>query len=297
MQQTLSNNLNQRLQATIEDLQEKHLTGRNEVDAPDRAPTGPAYQAIRAQQQLLRQQHQKHTQQPPALVQPKQDEERDSDDDEFDDLLDDPDLEELRDRRLEELKQAHEIQQYQLARGHGQYRTIRQDEFLAECNSSDDNDAAVVVHFAHEEFLRCKIMDHHLKELAEQYLECKFVRIVADKAPFFVQNLKVRTLPTLLVFRHGKVIERLTGFEGLTPSNDETWHTSGTTTTNSADEWETWRLAKWLSDRTGALHFKGAQGKEREALFELQQSHRQRPQNGGTVYRGGGIHSFSPDGE
>ena len=313
----MADNLNQRLEATIQDLQEKHRTGRNEIDHPDRAPTGLTYQAIHAQQQHLYRTVPKQQQKEPSGVginQPQQPagEEDDGDDgDEFDDLLDDPALDELRDRRLEQMKQQHNRKLEQLAQGHGQYRTISQDEFLPECNThnDDDNDDStngrgshVVVHFAHEEFERCKIMDHHLKELAQQYLECKFVRILAEKAPFFVQKLHIRTLPTLLVFCKGKVVDRLTGFEGLVPTETQN-NNAGSSNCNQQkqnstiiDEWETWRLAKWLADHTDAIQYKGPKGHEREAWLQQQQKQRATSchPNKGTLY--GGMHQYM-DGE
>lgn len=38
---------------------------------------------------------------------------------------------------------------------------------------------------------RCKVMDMRLGELAPRHLETKFLRIDAEKAPFFVQKLQV----------------------------------------------------------------------------------------------------------
>ena len=38
---------------------------------------------------------------------------------------------------------------------------------------------------------RCKVMDLRLSELAPRHLESKFLRIDAEKAPFFVQKLQV----------------------------------------------------------------------------------------------------------
>ena len=55
IQEQLAENVNKRLEKALEELQEKHRTGTNEVDDPDRAPTGPAYQMIRQQQEALRQ--------------------------------------------------------------------------------------------------------------------------------------------------------------------------------------------------------------------------------------------------
>jgi len=63
----------------------------------------------------------------------------------------------------------------------------------------------------------------------------------AEKAPFFIDKLKIRTLPALLVFHDGKAIDRLTGFEGLYTNGDP-------------DKWHTGRLQEWLA-LTGAIKY------------------------------------------
>jgi len=102
------------------------------------------------------------------------------------------------------------------------------------------------VHFIHEDFERCKIMDHHLKIIAttQSSSSCKFLRINAEKAPFFVAKLQIKVLPTVLVFRDGKTIARLVGFEGLSIDQDK------------PDEWPTSQLQKWIAKMTGAIEYK-----------------------------------------
>ena len=162
----------------------------------------------------------------------------DGDFDEFDD--DDQALEAFRQRRLAELKKEHVKDDQNMAKGHGEVRTITQDEFLPECNGSSKY---VVVHFFHNDFERCKIMDHHLNIIAPLHLSCKFVRINAEKAPFFVAKLAIKTLPTVLVFKDGKTNDRLMGFEGLSD-------------TKNPDQFATSRLGRWL-ESTGAIEYEG----------------------------------------
>ena len=42
----MSKNVNERIQKSMEELREKHAAGTNEVDDPDRAPTGAAYREV-----------------------------------------------------------------------------------------------------------------------------------------------------------------------------------------------------------------------------------------------------------
>lgn len=239
----------------IDELKEKHKSGTNEIDDLDRAPTGSAYRAhdeqVKMQQRMHAMEQEKFRQeevtrlqlmkeQAKAVFSKAQSEGDDSDLDEYDNLLDDDDaeLEAIRRRRLMEMKQSQIKHAENIARGHGQYRTISQDEFLPECTGSSE---WIAIHFFHKEFERCKILDHHLKIIATNEISCKFLRIDAEKAPFFIDKLKIRTLPTLLVFQDGKAVDRLTGFEGLYTDGDP-------------DKWHTGRLQQWLAS-TGAITY------------------------------------------
>lgn len=232
-QEELAENVNSRLEKAMENIKEKYRQGTNEPDHPDRAPTGSPYKIAAAQQQA---QYQQIKMDHGAALMAQQVAPKLGDDD-YDYLLDDdPDLDAIREQRIEEMKKLQAQRAENLAKGHGQVRTISQDEFLPECTSSD----YVCVHFFHKEFQRCEIMDHHLKIIAPSHLTCKFVRIDAEKAPFFVGKLNIKTLPTLLVFKSGKTIARILGFEGLSTDSEK------------PDEWKTHQLLSWLS-KTGAI--------------------------------------------
>jgi thiol-disulfide isomerase/thioredoxin len=178
----------------------------------------------------------------------KDDDESGSEDDsDFDDDDDDPVLEAFRQRRLAQLKKAQIKLAENKARGHGEVRTISQDEFLPECTGSSE---FIAVHFFHKEFERCKLMDHHLKKIAPLHLSCKFVRIDAENTPFFVAKLNIKTLPTLIMFRDGKAIDRLTGFEGLSDRKNP-------------DEFPTSRLGRWL-ESTKAIEYQGPDSDEED---------------------------------
>ncbi|KAG3111412.1 hypothetical protein PI124_g9861 [Phytophthora idaei] len=149
----------------------------------------------------------------------QQEEELDSDDEAMlDELDEDPELERIRAARLKQLKNEFEEKQSLMAKGHGEFREISQDEFLKEVTGSP----LVAVHFYHRDFERCKIMDMHLAKLARSHIECKFVKLNAEKAPFFVEKLAIRVLPTVVCFKDGVAFpERVIGFDGLTDDEDE----------------------------------------------------------------------------
>jgi hypothetical protein len=128
--------------------------------------------------------------------------------------MDDPEVEALRQARMAALKASAAARKQGLQEGRGELREIAEDEFLKEVTSA----RFVAVHFFHDEFMTCKVMDKHLRALAPRCVGVKFVRINANKAAFFVAKIKVKVLPTLAFFVDGVLIGRQTGFEGLVKS-------------------------------------------------------------------------------
>ena len=204
----------------------------------------------------------------------EEDSEDDSDDDEYDDLLDDDaELEAIRARRIHQMKQMQAETAKHKALGHGEVRTISQDDFLPECTGESE---WVAVHFFHNEFKRCEIMDHHLKIIAPMHLGCKFLRLDVEKSPFFVSKLQIKTLPTLIVFREGKAIDRLTGFEGFALDASE------------PDKWHTGKLRQWIAS-TGAIKYKVPDEEIREEMRRMGI----RPK--GTIWSGTAARGFQGD--
>ena len=135
--------------------------------------------------------------------------------------LEESDFELLRQRRLEEMKASRkELQENISVRGHGEYTEIAQDEFLPKVTASK----LAICHFYHKDFQRCTIIDHHLRILARIHPETKFVYINSENAPFFVERLAIKTLPTILLFRNGINFERILVFESV--SNKDNFPTS-----------------------------------------------------------------------
>ena len=132
----------------------------------------------------------------------------DSDDDEF---LDDKELQDLQSKRLADLQKKFALEKQFQAQGHGEYREISEEDFLKEVCGSQ----WVVVHFYHPEFFRCKIVDKHMKIIAQKHLSCKWLTLNAEKAPFFVSKLAIQMLPTVIVFKDGVVHEQFSGFDEM----------------------------------------------------------------------------------
>uniref|UniRef100_A0A7S2BSD8 Phosducin domain-containing protein n=1 Tax=Haptolina brevifila TaxID=156173 RepID=A0A7S2BSD8_9EUKA len=165
--------------------------------------------------------------------------------DEFDDddFEDDEVLQQLQQKRIDEYKKKRDLELKFHQQGHGEYREIAEEDFLKEVCGSQ----WCVVHFYHQEFFRCKIVDKHLRLIAPKHLSCKFLTLNAEKAPFFVTKLAIEMLPTVIVFKDGIVADQLSGFDEL----------------GGKDEFRTEVLEHWLS-KAGCVIMKKVDVKKME---------------------------------
>merc|ERR1711990_988077 len=99
------------------------------------------------------------------------------------DELDDDDIEKIRQRRLKAMQKAHQAKQEFLLKGHGVYKEIPSEK--------------------------------HLEIIAPKYLEARFVKLNAEKAPFLCERLNIRVIPTLLLIVDGQTKEKVVGFDQL----------------------------------------------------------------------------------
>ena len=98
-----------------------------------------------------------------------------------------------------------------MANGHGKYTEITEDQFLPVVTKT----RFVILHFYHKDFERCKIVDMHLTNISRVHTETHFVKIDAEKCPFFVSKLAVQMLPTIVCFIDGIAVDRVVGFEEI----------------------------------------------------------------------------------
>jgi len=236
-----ADNVNRYMENAVEDLRTKYANKGQEEETSVDAPTGSAYAEKNAEE--IRQERAKEKKEQAKIEQMKDDarkeeineqmkcKDMDDSDDEF---MDDPELERIRMQRMNEMRSKKTEHMNNLSKGHGQYREISQDEFLPEVTSSE----TVICHFYHNDFFKCKVIDKHMGILAPQHVESKFLKINAEKAPFFVSKLQISVLPTIVVFKDGIAEEHIHGYEGMLKG----------TTKGCEDEFPTRNLAERLSD-------------------------------------------------
>jgi len=130
---------------------------------------------------------------------------------------DEDELERIRAKRMTQLKNAQDKRAEWLRNGHGQLNEINSDkDFFEEAKGSKK----LVVHFYRNTTMRSKILDEHLKVLAKQHVETKFLKLDVDKCDWIVQRLNIRVIPTMALVLDGKTTGYLRGFEEFGGTDD-----------------------------------------------------------------------------
>ncbi|MGB1596912.1 MAG: thioredoxin domain-containing protein [Promethearchaeia archaeon] len=133
------------------------------------------------------------------------------------DDLDEDDLEKIRERRLQQMRKMNEKKQEWRNKGHGTYSEITSEKEFFEAAKKSEN---FVCHFYRPSTPRCQIVDKHLAIIAQKHLECRFVRINAEKCPFLVEKFLVVVLPTVTLCKAGKVLDHIVGFDDVGGCDD-----------------------------------------------------------------------------
>ncbi|RAL45335.1 hypothetical protein DM860_014745 [Cuscuta australis] len=134
------------------------------------------------------------------------------------DRLDLDDIEVLRERRLQQMKKMAEKRSRWKSLGHGEYSEIMAEkDFFSVVKASE----RVVCHFYRENW-PCKVVDKHMRILAERHMETRFVKIHAEKSPFLAEKLKITVLPTIALVKNAKVEDYVVGFDELGGKDDFT---------------------------------------------------------------------------
>ncbi|CAH8868819.1 unnamed protein product [Trichobilharzia szidati] len=129
------------------------------------------------------------------------------------DNLNEDDLEVIRQRRIQQMKEESKQRSEWLAAGHGVYSELANEkDFFAACKTST---FGLVCHFYRESTFRCKIVDKHLAILAPKHIECRMVKMDAEKSPFLTKRLNVRVIPTMILVKNEQICDRIIGFDEL----------------------------------------------------------------------------------
>ncbi len=90
-------------------------------------------------------------------------------------------------------------------------QSVNESDFQAEVL---DASGPVLVDFSAVWCQPCKMLDPLVTQLAQEWQgRVKVVKLDADQNPGVLMQYNVLGIPTLLLFKEGKLVERLTGFQ------------------------------------------------------------------------------------
>ncbi|KAH9006960.1 thioredoxin-like protein [Lactarius hatsudake] len=124
----------------------------------------------------------------------------------------------LREQGLKELQREMERMKQMREEMHGKYTELTDEKEVIRTSASEP---LCIIHFYHNNFRRCAIMDKHLATLAPKYFNTRFLRVFVEKVPFLVEKLGIKVLPCVICFIKGVTKDRIIGFEELAPATLE----------------------------------------------------------------------------
>ena len=131
--------------------------------------------------------------------------------------MDTDDMEKLREARKRRLVKEAQRRQQLRTQGHGEYREISgEKQFFKEIKDAP----AAAIHFYRPATFRCAIVDKHMSRCASKYVECKFVKINAEKAPYLCEKLHIWCLPSIVLVKDGKTEHTCVGFNDFGGDDD-----------------------------------------------------------------------------
>lgn len=153
------------------------------------------------------------------------------------DSLQTDDIQVLREQRLKEMRDLKKKQEEWIANGHGVFSELADEKEFFEVSKKSPN---IVCHFYRDSAERCKIVDMHLKILAQKHIEARFCKVNAEKSPFLTQRLRIKVIPTIALIKDSKTRDYIVGFTDL----------------GNCDDFST-EMLEWRIARSEVIDYKG----------------------------------------
>jgi len=136
------------------------------------------------------------------------------------------DLEQIRRKRVIEMKKrAKKMAEWRLA-GHGTYQEISDEKDWFACSKGSERTVTLFYRRTSTDADRyTDILDKHLSVLAAKHLETRFMKINAERAPYLAQKLLIVLLPTIMCTKDNYTHDRIEGFDPLGGREDFTTQT------------------------------------------------------------------------
>jgi len=123
----------------------------------------------------------------------------------------------FREQMREHLKRELQSVRTMREEDHGTYIEIKVEKEVIQTSAKEK---ACVVHFFHQDFRRCQIMDKHIDTISKKHFRTRFFRVDVANVPWLVTKLKIQVLPCVMVFMDGNFKDRIVGFEELGNGDD-----------------------------------------------------------------------------
>jgi len=127
------------------------------------------------------------------------------------------DLQEIRRKRVQEMKERASKEQLWRAQGHLSYTELRDEKQWFEASKENER---MICHFYRGTTWRCEIVDKHMEVLAKKHVETKFCKINAENCPFLAEKLNIVLLPTIILTKDNFCCDRIEGFDELGGRDD-----------------------------------------------------------------------------
>ncbi|KAJ1615728.1 thioredoxin-like protein [Pavlovales sp. CCMP2436] len=129
--------------------------------------------------------------------------------------LNEDDFARIRRGRIEQMKEAALEKEQWRRNDHGTLTMVSdQKDFFDSCKKSK----RLVCLFYRDANKWCDVLATHCQVLAEKHMECKFLKVNAEKSPFLVERLNVYMMPTLVCVKEGNVHVQLNGLDDIDPT-------------------------------------------------------------------------------
>ena len=96
---------------------------------------------------------------------------------------------------------------------------------IKEINSSNFKEeiskGKVLVDFTAPWCSACRVLAPTYKELSNELKDIKFTKLDVDKSPDIAQQYEIRGIPTLILFKDGKEVKRITGVKSKEELKEE----------------------------------------------------------------------------
>ncbi|KAI1728996.1 thioredoxin domain-containing protein 9 [Ditylenchus destructor] len=126
-------------------------------------------------------------------------------------------LEDLRRKRLQEMRAMQKQKEELTSMGHGKLAEVTDErEFF----DATKNSSKVVCHFYDPIRRKSAVIDMLLDKLASKHLSVRFIKANTEKVPFLIKRLNIRKIPTIGIAIDSKMVDFIRIDDEFGPSNE-----------------------------------------------------------------------------